>query len=101
MSITEDLITLFNNNRGSERHPDIILEDLGDDLNTDVIKIDELFIEEHRWFNLYQYIYYVRPEKRWVAVDAEIASTENQQHESGRAYEVKPKEVVTTVYTTV
>lgn len=103
MAITEDLIKLFNDHANNDGGlcPEGILETHGGELCEQVDKVDELFIEEHRWFNLYQYIYYVRSEQRYVAVDAEIASTENQEHDSGLAYEVKPKEVLRTVYTIV
>jgi hypothetical protein len=103
MSITEDLIKLFNDHssNGNGLDPERILEIHGQDLWDDVEKVAEEFIEEHRWYNLYLYVYYVKAEGRYVGVHAEMGSTENQEHDTGDAFEVKPKEITTITYVEV
>ena len=98
MSITENLIKLFNEHSHSEKSPEAILEIHGGDLWDKVDLIAEQFIEEHRWYNLYLNVYYVKEEDRYVGVYAENGSTEYQENDSGDAFEVKPKEIVTITY---
>jgi len=101
MSITEQLIKLFNEHAHSEKSPEVILELHGGELWDKAELVAEEFIEEHRWYNLYLNVYYIKDEDRYVGVYAENASTENQEYDSGDAFEVKPKEIITTIYTEV
>jgi len=100
MSITEDLIELFNQHaqNGNGYGPEAIIETFGGDIWEKVTKIDEEFIEEHRWYNLYLYVYHVEEEDRYVGVHAEVASTEYQEHDSGEAFEVRPTTKTITTY---
>lgn len=100
MSITDELIKLFNDHasNGEGYSPEAILETYGGDLWKQVDKVDEEFIEEHRWYNLYLYVYHVEAEDRYVGVHAEVGSTEYQEHDSGEAFEVKPTTKTITTY---
>lgn len=97
MSVTEELISLFKSNVGKEEHPELLLEESG--FYRHVKLVTSIFIGESRWFNIYEFIYYIPAEKRWICVEAGLGKTEYQStNETYDAYEVFPKEVVSTKY---
>jgi hypothetical protein len=102
MSITEKVIGIFSGAFGSGdgRGPEAVLEKgLEASMHKDVVLKEENLIDDsHRWFNQYEFIYYIPSEDRWVLVDAGIGKTEYQENEIWDAREVRPQEkVITTI----
>jgi hypothetical protein len=102
MSTTEKVIAIFRTAFGSGdgRGPETVLEEgLEASMHKDVVLKEENLIDDsHRWFNQYEFIYYIPAENRWIMVDAGIGKTEYQENEIWDAYEVRPQEkVITTI----
>jgi hypothetical protein len=101
MSTTEKVIAHFKKRIGSGdgEGPENVLEELDRALYDQVeLKEAKLWDDSPRWFNSYEYVYYIPSEDRWVMVDAGIGKTEYQENEIWDAYEVRPQEkVITTI----
>lgn len=100
MSITEQVIKIFKAavGDGDGRNPEIVLAiGLDPSLQDEVVlKEEKLFDDAHRWFNSYEYIYYIAAENRWIQVDVGIGKTEYQDDEIWDAFEVRPQEKIIT-----
>lgn len=102
MSITEKVLEAFTAafGAGDGRGPEAVLEkNLNASLQKDVeLKEERLIDDSARWFNTYEFIYYIPSENRWVLVDTGIGKTEYQENEIWDAREVRPQEkVITTI----
>lgn len=100
---TEQLIELFEQaiRKSSEDHPRNILEDASQELYNAVELIDEIFVDERRWFNDYEFIFHIPSERTYVCVQAGIGKTEYQDNNSIYGVEqVYPQETVSIEYVT-
>lgn len=102
MKLTNMLIDVFTAAEGGELHPEAIREQASakePGLWFDVDLIEEAFVDESRWFNVYDFIYHIPKEGRWVVVKAGIGKTEYQdENEIYEAYEAVPHEKITIEY---
>jgi len=80
LNLTEELIALFSRAIGEDEHPSNILESASDEVYQGVNLVDQIFIDEHRWVNSYEFIYHIPGERRYVCVSAGLGKTEYQDY---------------------